>query len=146
MSPARHEIAMTLPSPKQPWWRRWFGNRSERAAERFLKSKKHRILVRNWKCQHGELDLVTRDGDTLVFVEVRSTEAANTDLPALSVDALKQKRLTQLALAFMRQYGVLEVSARFDVITLAWPKAAKEPQIDYYPNAFAAVGQFGMYS
>jgi putative endonuclease len=133
-------------SPKQPWWRRWFGNRSERAAERFLKSKKHRVLVRNWKCSLGELDLITRDGDTLVFVEVRSTEAGNTELPALSIDSAKQQRLTKLALAFMKRYGVLEVAARFDVVTLAWPRGAKQPRVDYYPNAFPAVGQLRMYS
>lgn len=137
---------MALPSPKQPWWRRWFGTRSERAAERFLKARKHRVLVRNWKCSLGELDLVTRDGDTLVFVEVRSTESGGTELPALSVDQQKQQRLTRLALFFMKRYGVSEVAARFDVVILAWPKGAKEPRIDYHPNAFPAVGQFRMYS
>jgi putative endonuclease len=137
---------MPLPSPKQPWWRRWFGTRSERAAERFLKGKKHRVLVRNWKCPLGELDLITRDGDTLVFVEVRSTEATDTELPALSVDHAKQQRLTKLALAFMKRHGVLEVAARFDVVTLAWPTGAREPRIEYYPNAFPALGHLQMYS
>jgi len=133
-------------SPKQPWWRRWFGTRSERAAEQFLLKKKHRVLVRNWKCALGELDLVTRDGDTLVFVEVRSTESSNTELPALSVDVQKQQRLTRLALAFMKRYGVLDVAARFDVVIVAWPKGAKNPRIDHQPSAFPAVGQFRMYS
>lgn len=67
-------------------------------------------------------------------------------LPALSVDPQKQQRLTKLALFFMKRYGVTEVMARFDVVTLAWPKGAKEPRIDYYPDAFPAVGQFRMYS
>jgi len=133
-------------SPKQPWYRRWFGSRSERAAERFLKSKKHRILTRNWKCPLGELDLITRDGDTLVFVEVRSTESVDSLAPAISVDPHKQSQLTRLALAFIKRYSVQEVPARFDVVTIAWPADAKKPHITHYPNAFPAVGRFAMYS
>lgn len=137
---------MALISPKHPWYRRWFGNRSERAAERFLKGKKHRVLTRNWKCPLGELDLVTRDGDTLVFVEVRSTESVDSFAPAVSVDLQKQSRLTRLALAFIKRYSVQEVPARFDVVTVAWPADAKEPHITHYPNAFPPVGRFAMYS
>jgi putative endonuclease len=137
---------MTSISPKQPWFRRWFGTRSERAAERFLRSKKHRILTRNWKCPLGELDLITRDGETLVFVEVRSTEATDSLGAAMSVDLQKQTQLTRLALAFIKRYSVQEAPARFDVVTIAWPADAKEPQITHYPNAFPPVGRFAMYS
>ena len=43
---------------RKPWWRRWFGTRSERAASRFLKSLGYRIVARNWSCPLGELDLI----------------------------------------------------------------------------------------
>ena len=49
-------------SPRKPWWRRWFGTRSERAAARFLQRLGYRILARNYTCPHGELDLVALDG------------------------------------------------------------------------------------
>jgi putative endonuclease len=137
---------MSEVSPKQPWYRRWFGTRSERAAERFLKARKHRILTRNWKCQLGELDLITRDGETLVFVEVRSTESPDPLSAAASVDEQKQSQLTRLALYFMKRHKVLQVPARFDVITIAWPPGVKEPRIEHHANAFSAVGLFRMYS
>src|SRR5262249_1340528 len=85
-----------------PWLRRWFGNRSERAAARHLKSLGYRILERNYSCDLGELDLIALDGETIVFVEVRSTERADVSRPAGSVDAAKQRRLTKLALFYLK--------------------------------------------
>jgi len=137
---------MPVPSPKQPWWRRWFGQRSERSAERYLRQQGHRILTRNWKCPIGELDLVTRQGQTLVFVEVRSTSHDNAESAKASVDRTKQERLTRLATAFMKRYRVQNVPARFDVVVLAWPSGAKEPIIEHFENAFPALGQWSMHS
>src|SRR5439155_8813704 len=85
-------------SPLWPWWRRWFGTRSERAAARFLRRRGYRIVARNYTCSLGELDLVALDGRTLVFVEVRSTATEDAERPAASVDPAKQRRLTDLAL------------------------------------------------
>src|SRR5688572_23576615 len=84
-------------SPRKPWWRRWFGTRSERAAARFLKNLGCKVLARNFSCQLGELDLVVLDKNCIVFVEVRSTEGEDQSMPAQSVDHFKQKRLTRLA-------------------------------------------------
>src|SRR5437868_14999207 len=83
-----------------PVWRRWFGSRSERAAARSLRRLGYRILARNVTLPAGELDLVALDGRTLVFVEVRSTETADAERPAASVDGVKQRKLTDAALAF----------------------------------------------
>ncbi|HMO36540.1 MAG TPA: YraN family protein [Gemmatales bacterium] len=134
------------PSPRQPWWRRWFGLRSERRAERFLKRKGHRILTRNWRCQQGELDLVTRQGPVLVFVEVRSTSHRETESARLSVDVEKQRRLTQVALVFIQRYRLFDTPARFDVVTIAWPKGAHEPFIEHFENAFPAQFQPSMFA
>jgi putative endonuclease len=132
---------MAAPSPKHAWWRRWFGSRSERAAARFLRQRGHRILCRNWSCDLGEIDLVTRDRDTLVFVEVRSTEQADTQRPLLSVDYEKQHRLTRLAAVFLKRHRVVACPARFDVVAISWPPGRSTPHIDYQPNAFDAVDQ-----
>ncbi len=137
---------MTALSPRQPFWRRWFGNRSERAAVRFLKRAGYRIVVRNYTCPGGELDIVALDGRTVVFVEVRSTEGADTERPAASVDAEKQRRLTDLALEFLRRFQLLGHAARFDVLALSWPANRRQPTIVHYPNAFEALGRFQMYS
>jgi putative endonuclease len=137
---------MSVRSPKQPWWRRWFGTRAERAAARFLRRLGYHIVARNYTCPHGELDLVAADGRTVVFVEVRSTAADDTSRPAASVDALKQRRLTDLALHFLKEHRLLNHAARFDVLALSWPAGRRAPAIVHYRNAFEAVGRFQMYS
>lgn len=130
----------------KPWWRRWFGNRSERAAARFLRRLGYRILARNYACPHGELDLIALDGRCLVFVEVRSTGSTDAERPAASVDDTKQRRLTRLALYYLQEHRLLNCAARFDVLALSWPEGQREPHIVHYRQAFEAVGRFQMYS
>jgi putative endonuclease len=129
-----------------PWWRRWFGNRSERAASRFLRTLGYRILEHNFACDLGELDLIAIDGRCIVFVEVRSTESTDTQNAACSVDAAKQKRLVRLALYYLKVRRLLECSARFDVLAISWPAQQAEPTIVHYVNAFDATDRFQMYS
>ena len=134
------------PQARRPWWRRWFGTRSERAAARFLKQIGYRILARNYTCPHGELDLVALDGDCIVFVEVRSTETADTARPAESVNPAKQRRLTHLALHFLKRHHLLGRAARFDVLAISWPANQRKPDVVHHRNAFEAIGRFQMYS
>lgn len=131
---------------RQPWWRRWFGTRSERAAARFLRGRGMRIITRNYSCAQGEIDLVGRDGSCLVFVEVRSTEGEDVERPALSVDLVKQRRLTKLALSFLQRYRLLGCSARFDVVAVSWPPGRKPPVIVHYADAFPPTDRFQLYS
>lgn len=133
-------------TPVKPWWRRWFGTRSERAAARYLKRQGYRILGRNYSCPRGEIDLIALDQGTIVFVEVRSTANESVDKPAASVDARKQTRLTNLALHFLQKHRLLDRSARFDVLAISWPADAREPAITHCRHAFEAVGRFQMYS
>jgi putative endonuclease len=135
-----------IPQARRPWWRRWFGTRSERAASRFLRRHGYRILARNYTCPHGELDLVALDHGCIVFIEVRSTETADAARPAASVDHAKQQRLTNLALHFLQTHGLLGRPARFDVLAVRWPANQREPDIVHHPNAFEAIGRFQMYS
>jgi putative endonuclease len=143
--PANRVIAMDR-SPEKPWYRRWFGSRSERAAARHLKSLGYRIVARNFSCQFGELDLIAIDDKTIVFVEVRSTERDDVGRPAASVDLAKQKRLTRLALYFLQKKKLLNRAARFDVVCIAWPPGHKMPLIDHVKSAFDAHGRFQMFS
>ena len=131
---------------KKPWWRRWFGTRSERAAARFLRRLGWRILARNHLGPHGEIDLIAVDGVCVVFVEVRSTGAASADRAAESVDAGKQRRLTEAALDYLRTRRLLGYAARFDVLALSWPAGQREPHIVHHRQAFEAVGRFQMFS
>jgi putative endonuclease len=138
---------MAEPSPaKKPWWRRWFGTRSERAASRFLKRLGYRIVASNYTCPLGELDLIALDRGCLVFVEVRSTGDEDALRAAVSVDYNKQKRLTNLAVYFLQAKKLLDRPARFDVLAVSWPANRKEPEIIHYQNAFEAVGRGQMFN
>jgi putative endonuclease len=133
-----------------PWWRRWFGRRSERAAAKFLRSLRYRVLAANISDSAGELDLLAIDGQTLVVVEVRSTALDTPDAltnTAASVDLRKQRRITDAALRFLAARRLLgKIAVRFDVIVIGWPATATEPTIRHFPNAFEAVGKYQMFS
>jgi len=130
----------------KPWWRRWFGSRSERAAGRYLRKAGMRILAWNVSGQLGEIDIVALDVGCVVFVEVRSTGADDLTRPAESVDHAKQRRLTDLALDYLRRHRLLEHPARFDVLAVSWPEGRREPAIEHFRHAFEAVGRGQMYS
>ena len=131
---------------RKPWWRRWFGTRSERAAANFLKRLGYRILARNFSCPLGELDLIVLDGTCIVFVEVRSTEDAEVEKTAASVDPEKQRRLTRLALFYLQQKRLLNHPGRFDVLIVSWPDNRREPVVEHHKSAFEATGRFQMFS
>lgn len=133
------------PRAGKPWWRRWFGRRSERAAAEHLRGLGYRILAQNYTCPGGELDLVALDGNVLVFVEVRSTETPDPTRPAASVDMAKQRRLTELALHYLQANRLLGRPARFDVLAIAWPAGQARPAVMHYRDAFPAVGRFQMF-
>lgn len=133
------------------WWRRLFpprtlGQQGEAAAARFLARKGCRIVARSSRSGLGELDLVAVDGRTVVFVEVKTRRSQEGGHPAEAVDAPKQRRLTRLALGYLKRHGLLEYPARFDIIAVTWPADERKPQIEHFPNAFEAVGGDGMFS
>ena len=95
------------------FWNRWLGDRGEREAARFLRRRGLRVLIRGYRTDQGEVDLIARDGDTLVFVEVKSRRQGE---PAEAVTPEKQRRLTLAALHFLRRHDLLEQPCRFDVV------------------------------
>ena len=135
-------IATSILSSKAPWWRRWFGTRSERAAARFLRRQGFRILARNLHSSLGELDLVALDRDCIVFVEVRSTGRPDVEGPEVSIDTAKQRRLTGLALQYLQRNRLLGRAARFDVVVLSWPEGHRSPTVVHHRSAFQAIGRF----
>ena len=94
------------------------GARAERAAEEFLKSRGWRILERNYRTRLGEIDLVARDGDTVVFVEVRARSSTAFGTPQETVTREKRRRLVRTAQAYA-QSRRLDVPLRFDVVAFS---------------------------
>jgi len=94
-------------------------------------------VTRNYRCRVGEIDLVMRDGPTLVFVEVRYRGRSDFGSGAASVGSRKQARLINSAQHFLQRNSTLaKANCRFDVIGVAGPQA--EPRIEWIRDAFRA--------
>ena len=98
--------------------------------------------MRGYRTPRGEIDLVARDGATLVFIEVKSRRQGT---PAEAVTPEKQRRLTVAALQFLKRYNLLDRPCRFDVVAITWPDDRRPPMIEHIPNAFEAVGRGQMF-
>ncbi|MEK6238027.1 MAG: YraN family protein [Planctomycetales bacterium] len=122
------------------------GDRGERAAERFLKRKGYAVVARQQRSHLGEIDLIAVDGETIVFVEVKTRRGSDKGDPIEAVDSAKQQKLTRLALAFLKRRKLLGHSARFDVVAVLWPDESSAPEITHYPDAFPPVGHDSMFS
>jgi putative endonuclease len=117
--------------------RRATGADWELAAQRHLEAAGLRLLARNQVYRLGELDLVMRDGDVVVFVEVRFRKSSGFGGSAPSVDARKQRKLVLAAQCFLAAHPKLaNCACRFDVVAVEG--AADAPRVDWIRNAFEA--------
>jgi putative endonuclease len=118
------------------------GERGEDAAARYLKRLGYRILARHVDSPLGELDIIAVDGRTIVFVEVKTRTSTGAGHPSDAIDERKERRMTQAALAYLKAQGLLQYSARFDVVAITWPADARRAtSIEHFPNAFEATGR-----
>jgi putative endonuclease len=122
------------------------GERGEEAAARYLKRRGYRILARHVDSRLGELDIVAVDGRTVVFVEVKTRATTDAGHPAEAIDELKQRRMTQAALGFLKSQRLLNQSARFDVVAITWADGSRHPTIEHYVNAFSPIGSGQFFS
>lgn len=111
----------------------------ELASRRLLESHGLTIVASNYRCRSGEIDIVAREGQTLVFVEVRARSNARYASAAASVDARKQQRLERAALHFLQRSPHRLPACRFDVI--AWQRAGSgdEWQPQWIRQAFGSM-------
>jgi len=110
------------------------GDRGENVAARYLRNRAYKIIVRNFRCDLGEIDIVARDGKTLVFVEVK-TRAYDDPAPEDQVNTAKQHQITKAAKLYLSRYGFPQPPSRFDVVAIIWPNG-RDPQIRHTPHAF----------
>lgn len=109
------------------------GQEQEARALRYLEQQGLRLRQRNYRCRHGEIDLVMDDGDGLVFVEVRYRGNRQFASGAESVDRRKQQKLTATALHYLQSHrDAARRPARFDVVSLAPDRDA----LEWIKNAF----------
>ncbi|WP_430783909.1 YraN family protein [Actinoplanes sp. G11-F43] len=96
--------------------RRAVGAYGERLAARHLEDSGLELLQRNWRCANGEIDLILRDGDDVVFCEVKTRRTETFGPPAAAVDHRKVRRLRHLATRWLTETGIRAASVRFDVV------------------------------
>lgn len=98
------------------------GAAGENAACRLLKSKSYDILARNYKCSYGEIDIVARDGATLVFLEVKSRRDRTGARPARGLSAEQKKRIRRAGTHYLREIENPSVVYRFDLIEVVFSR------------------------
>lgn len=112
------------------------GRRGEILAAKYLRGIGYRIIQRNFRCPMGEIDIVARDANTLVFVEVK-TRTEDHPAPEAQVNGFKRHQITKVAKLFLGRYGQAVPPARFDVVAVIWPPRRK-PLIRHTKAAFEA--------
>jgi len=112
------------------------GKIGERAAKKFLQKQGLKFLTANFRSEHGEIDLIFRDEDCLVFIEVKARSSETWTRPAAAVDARKKKLLSQTALDYLKLLKNPEVKFRFDIVEVLLADGAVR-EVRHLPNTFS---------
>lgn len=115
------------------------GNEFEDKAARLLEKEGLHVLARNFRGKPGEIDIIAREGDKLVFVEVRSRSNRHFEGAAGSIDRRKQQRIVRTAQLFLqRRPGLAGMACRFDVVTFEPPQSGVNQEVRWIKAAFTA--------
>lgn len=115
------------------------GQRGESLAVRLLVSRGYELAARNWRCTAGELDLVARDGRTLVFVEVKTRRRLDRYRPGENLSPRQRERNIAAAKQFIRRGGLAGYRIRFDLIEVVCSRWVLH-EIRHYRNFVSAPG------
>jgi len=108
----------------------------ERLARWLLWAKGYHVIARNFRCKLGEMDLIARKNETLVFIEVRMRGPGSFLLPQETITRKKKERMRKIALWFMAKYKIRDVNCRFDVICIYSTGHFDKPEIMHIEGAF----------
>lgn len=111
-----------------------FGQKAEAMAARFLKRRGYKIITRNHRTRSGEIDIIAREGETLVFVEVKARTSLRYGSAKAAVTPHKQRQVAKVALGYLKMTDQSHVKARFDVVTVT--RRDGRHTIDLIRNAF----------
>ncbi len=110
------------------------GKKGEELAADYLAKEGYRIVERNYRCVFGEIDIVAEEGNTLVFIEVKSRNSASYGEPKLAVGYRKQRKISTVALHYIEEKQKQGRSARFDVVSITLSSSGHA--IELIKNAF----------
>jgi len=133
---------MNLSELVKRWWRGAekplhlrHGELGERAAKKLLQRGGLKFLTSNFRSARGEMDLIFRDGDCLVFVEVKTRSSEEWVRPAAAVNAERRRRLTRTALDYLRLLRNPPVKIRFDIVEVLL-RNSEVDELRHLPNTF----------
>jgi putative endonuclease len=110
------------------------GKRGEALAVKCLKKNGYKIIERNYRCKLGEIDIIARDGRVLAFVEVKARRSDEFGGPKWAVTPQKQRKVSMVALQYLKETEQMEQRARFDVVAIRL--LPDHPDIEIIKNAF----------
>lgn len=110
------------------------GKEGEKIAADFLQKQGYKIIQLNYRCPIGEIDIVAKHDKALVFVEVKTRKSDALGYPEQAVGFAKQKKMSQLALWYLQEKKLADISARFDVVAIQMLDAGMD--IRLVKNAF----------
>ena len=114
------------------------GNSGEDSAVEYLQTNGYRIIERNFRVPWGEIDIIAQEGQTIVFVEVKTRTSATYGAPFDAVWGRKQHKIVKVALAYLKKkYNNRDIRARFDVVSIMRNAEGKN-RIEIIKNAFEA--------
>ena len=122
------------------YYRRNLGRKGEDIACRFLESKGHTILERNWRYGHLEIDIISFDAEGIHFVEVKTRRKSIQAPPQDNVDVAKQRKIARAAQAFLRSSGGMlmkNAECCFDVVAVTF--SGEEATTEYIENAYIPI-------
>jgi putative endonuclease len=96
------------------------GKSGEDVAIKYLKKKKYKVIVKGFRFLRGEIDIIAYDGDTLVFIEVKTRQNTRFGQPEESVTPAKRKQLRRVAEGYLLREHIRDVECRFDVLSLSY--------------------------
>jgi putative endonuclease len=114
--------------------RQSFGKIGEDLACRALEARGYAIVARRYRRRRGEIDIIARDGPTLVFVEVKARHGREFGAAVEAVTRLKRRRIVRLAMDYLMRERLTNTPCRFDVVSVSLESG--EPRVEVYPNAF----------
>lgn len=121
--------------------RKKLGNRGEKIAAKFLRKQGYRIIEKNYHSRLGEIDIVAKENESIVFVEVKTRCSTDFGLPEEALSYDKRRRLSKLALGYLAHRRIKDTNCRFDVVSILMDnnRANKVKHIKLIKNAFPEV-------
>jgi len=128
---------MTKPVDHRPGRRQQLGRLGEHLAVRYLQEHGYEIRTTNYRCAVGEIDIVARDGECLVFVEVRTRQCPEFGLPEESVDHRKLHKLVDLAETYLQQHEEDAGPCRIDVVAISLSPSGELRRLEHIQNVIS---------